>query len=205
MSREVWPGGPFPLGPTWDGQGTNFSLFSEHATRVELCLFDADDREERIQVTDRTAFNWHCYVPGVGPGTRYGYRVYGPVRARGGPPLQPGQAAHRSVRQGDRGGRRLGRGQRAALRARSRGPGGRRPRARRRGLRARDPQVAGHRRGLRLGGRHPPAHAVEPDGHLRGARQGLHASSTPRCARTCAAPTAAWPPSRRCATSRTSA
>ena len=96
------------------------------------------------------------------------------LRARGGPPLQPGQAAHRSVRQGDRGGRRLGRGQRAALRARSRGSGGRRPRARRRGLRARDPQVAGHRRGLRLGGRHPPAHAVEPDGHLRGARQGLH-------------------------------
>ena len=47
MSRDVWPGRPFPLGPTWDGQGTNFSLFSEHATRVELCLFDGDDREER--------------------------------------------------------------------------------------------------------------------------------------------------------------
>jgi glycogen operon protein len=78
VSREAWPGGPFPLGPTWDGQGTNFSLFSENATKVELCLFDRDGSEERIAVVDRTAFNWHCYVPGVGPGQRYGYRVHGP-------------------------------------------------------------------------------------------------------------------------------
>jgi isoamylase len=89
VSRDVWPGGPFPLGPTWDGQGTNFSLFSEHAARVELCLFDADDREERIQVTDRTAFNWHCYVPGVGPGTRYGYRVHGPYEPEEGHRFNP--------------------------------------------------------------------------------------------------------------------
>ena len=77
MSRDAWPGGPFPLGPTWDGQGTNFSLFSEHASHVELCLFDGDGVEERITVTERTAHNWHCYVPGVGPGQRYGYRVDG--------------------------------------------------------------------------------------------------------------------------------
>ena len=76
MSREIWPGRPFPLGPTWDGQGTNFSLFSEHAARVELCLFDGDD-EERIAVTNHTAHNWHMYLPGVGPGQRYGYRVHG--------------------------------------------------------------------------------------------------------------------------------
>ena len=76
MSRNVWPGEPFPLGPLWDGEGTNFSLFSENATRVELCLFDGDN-EERIEVQERTAFNWHCYLPGVGPGTRYGYRVHG--------------------------------------------------------------------------------------------------------------------------------
>jgi len=75
---EVWPGTPFPLGPVWDGDGTNFSLFSEHAERVDLCLFDDNDGEQRIEVTDRTAFNWHCYLPGVGPGTRYAYRVHGP-------------------------------------------------------------------------------------------------------------------------------
>jgi len=74
---EAWPGHPFPLGPEWDGSGTNFSLFSENAERVELCLFDEEDRETRIEVTQREAFNWHCYVPGVGPGQRYGYRVYG--------------------------------------------------------------------------------------------------------------------------------
>jgi glycogen operon protein len=75
---DAWPGRPFPLGPVWDGEGTNFSLFSEHAERVELCLFDADDTETRLEMTERTAFNWHCYLPGVGPGQRYGYRVHGP-------------------------------------------------------------------------------------------------------------------------------
>ncbi|MGH2920398.1 MAG: glycogen debranching protein GlgX [Solirubrobacteraceae bacterium] len=75
---EVWPGRPFPLGPYYNGRGTNFSLFSEHAERVELCLFDAEDVETPIEVPERTAFNWHCYLPGVGPGQRYGYRVYGP-------------------------------------------------------------------------------------------------------------------------------
>ena len=79
MSRRVWPGEPFPLGSAWDGDGTNFSLFSETAERVELCLFDGDD-EERIELHERTAFNWHCYLPGVGPGTRYGYRVHGGYR-----------------------------------------------------------------------------------------------------------------------------
>jgi isoamylase len=74
---DVWPGHPFPLGPTWDGHGTNFSLFSENAARVELCLFDGDDRETRVELIDREAFNWHCYIPGIGPGQRYGYRVYG--------------------------------------------------------------------------------------------------------------------------------
>ena len=78
MSRAVWPGEPFPLGPQWDGEGTNFALFSENAERVELCLFDTDGgNEERITLQERTAFNWHCYLPGVGPGQRYGYRVHG--------------------------------------------------------------------------------------------------------------------------------
>jgi isoamylase len=76
--RDVWPGRPFPLGATWDGGGTNFSIFSEHAESVDLCLFDEEGEEHRIQMTKRTALNWHCYIPGVGPGQRYGYRVHGP-------------------------------------------------------------------------------------------------------------------------------
>ena len=74
---RVWPGTPYPLGATWDGWGTNFALFSEVADRVELCLFDAGG-ETRIEVTEVDALVWHVYVPGVGPGTRYGYRVHGP-------------------------------------------------------------------------------------------------------------------------------
>ncbi len=75
---EVWPGAPFPLGATWNGTGTNFSLFSEHAERVELCLFDDDDNETRVEMSQRRALNWHCYLPEIKPGQRYGYRVYGP-------------------------------------------------------------------------------------------------------------------------------
>jgi len=74
----AWRGQPFPLGATWDGTGTNFSIFSEHAEKVELCLFDEEDNETRIEVEHHTAHNWHCYLPGVGPPQRYGYRVHGP-------------------------------------------------------------------------------------------------------------------------------
>ncbi|HEY7207667.1 MAG TPA: alpha-amylase family glycosyl hydrolase, partial [Gaiellaceae bacterium] len=87
--RETWPGQPFPLGPVWDGEGTNFSLFSENAERVELCLFDGDGAEERIPVTERTAFQWHCYLPGVGPGQHYGYRVHGPYAPEQGQRFNP--------------------------------------------------------------------------------------------------------------------
>ena len=86
---DVWPGRPFPLGATWDGQGTNFSLFSEHAERVELCLFDADDNESASRSTERTAHNWHCYLPGVGPGQRYGYRVHGAYDPQSGHRFNP--------------------------------------------------------------------------------------------------------------------
>jgi isoamylase len=74
---DVWLGRPFPLGATWDGHGTNFSIFSEHAESVELCLFDDDGAERRIPMPVRRAHNWHCYLPGVGAGQRYGYRVHG--------------------------------------------------------------------------------------------------------------------------------
>ncbi len=86
---EVWPGEPFPLGATWDGSGTNFALFSEHAERVELCLFADDDHETRIDLRDVTAHVWHGYLPGVGPGQRYGYRVHGPYDPGGGYRFNP--------------------------------------------------------------------------------------------------------------------
>jgi len=78
---RIWPGQPYPLGATWDGAGTNFSLFSEVATRVELCLFDGDGpgaREVRVDLPESTALCWHGYLPKVGPGQRYGFRVHGP-------------------------------------------------------------------------------------------------------------------------------
>src|SRR2546425_12105480 len=88
-ARAVWAGKPFPRGPEWDGTGTNFSLFTEDAERVELCLFDEDGREERIELHERTAFNWHCSPPGVGPGQRYGYRVHGPYEPAHGRRFNP--------------------------------------------------------------------------------------------------------------------
>jgi isoamylase len=86
---KTWPGRPFPLGATWDGSGTNFSLFSEHAEAVELCLFDDADNETRIEITGRRALNWHCYLPDVGPGQRYGYRVHGTYAPENGHRFNP--------------------------------------------------------------------------------------------------------------------
>jgi glycogen operon protein len=74
---EIWPGRPFPLGASWDGGGTNFSIFSEHAERVELCLFDEQGTETRVDMPGRRALNHHCYLPDIGPGQRYGFRVHG--------------------------------------------------------------------------------------------------------------------------------
>ncbi|MFN8122968.1 MAG: glycogen debranching protein GlgX [Thermoleophilia bacterium] len=75
---EQWPGTPAPLGASFDGAGTNFAVFSEVAEAVELCLFDEDGAEERIELTEHEAFVWHCHLPRIGPGQRYGYRVHGP-------------------------------------------------------------------------------------------------------------------------------
>jgi isoamylase len=76
----VWPGRPYPLGSTWDGEGVNFALYSEHAEKVELCLFDSSGRREnlRIPLPEQTDMVWHGYLPGGRPGQLYGYRVYGP-------------------------------------------------------------------------------------------------------------------------------
>jgi isoamylase len=86
---RVWPGNPFPLGAMWNGQGTNFSLFSEHAERVELCFFDGDDRETRVELTERTAHHWHGFLPDIGPGQRYAYRIHGPYDAERGARFNP--------------------------------------------------------------------------------------------------------------------
>lgn len=78
MYLSLWPGKPYPLGATWDGKGTNFALFSEHATSVELCLFDNQGCETRLPLTEVSNFIWHGYVPSIGPGQHYGFRVHGP-------------------------------------------------------------------------------------------------------------------------------
>ena len=75
---QIWPGQPYPLGATFDGVGTNFSLFSEGATRVELCLFDDAGVETHVDLPESTALCWHGYLPNVKPGQRYGFRVHGP-------------------------------------------------------------------------------------------------------------------------------
>jgi len=89
---EVWPGHPYPLGATWDGSGVNFALFSEHATGVDLCLFDGSrgDREiRRVRLSEYTDYVWHVYLPGVAPGQRYGYRVHGPYEPANGHRFNP--------------------------------------------------------------------------------------------------------------------
>lgn len=75
---RIWPGRPYPLGATYDGSGTNFALFSGVAERVELCLFEADGTETRVDLPEVDAFVWHGYIPALQPGRRYGYRVHGP-------------------------------------------------------------------------------------------------------------------------------
>jgi glycogen operon protein len=89
---RIWPGRPHPLGASWDGEGTNFALFSEHATGVELCLFDRPDVVEaaaRVPLRERTNLVWHVYLPDVKPGQLYGYRVDGPHQPEQGHRFNP--------------------------------------------------------------------------------------------------------------------
>ncbi|MCM8794294.1 MAG: glycogen debranching protein GlgX [Candidatus Omnitrophica bacterium] len=88
---RVWPGRPYPLGATWDGTGVNFALFSENATKVELCLFDSEHGKEihRIPLEERTDMVWHGYLPDVQPGQLYGYRVHGPYEPKKGHRFNP--------------------------------------------------------------------------------------------------------------------
>jgi glycogen operon protein len=81
VALRVWRGEPYPLGATWDGSGVNFAIFSENAEAVDLCLFDdGGANEQRIRLVEQTDLVWHCYLPDVRPGQRYGYRVHGPYR-----------------------------------------------------------------------------------------------------------------------------
>ncbi|MEE2814534.1 MAG: glycogen debranching enzyme, partial [Actinomycetota bacterium] len=89
MTVDVWPGSAHPLGATFDGQGTNFALFSERAERVELCLFDDDGEETRVDLVEVDAHVWHGYLPSVQPGQLYGYRVHGPYDPANGKRFNP--------------------------------------------------------------------------------------------------------------------
>ncbi|MBX6314194.1 MAG: glycogen debranching protein GlgX [Isosphaeraceae bacterium] len=89
---RVWPGHPYPLGATWDGAGVNFTLFSENATKVELCLFDTLDAKKelyRIVLPEQTDMVWHGYLPDAHPGQLYGYRVHGPYQPEAGHRFNP--------------------------------------------------------------------------------------------------------------------
>ncbi|QCP85896.1 glycogen debranching enzyme GlgX [Cereibacter sphaeroides] len=91
MSFALREGRPFPLGATWDGSGTNFAIFSAHARKVELCLFDARGRREiaRVALPEYTHEVWHGYLPEVRPGQLYGYRVHGPYEPQAGLRFNP--------------------------------------------------------------------------------------------------------------------
>lgn len=92
MQLRVWPGSPYPLGATYDGAGTNFAIFSEHGTKVELCLFDSvrsKQEDRRIQLPEQTDMVWHGYLPDVQPGQLYGYRIHGPYEPQAGHRFNP--------------------------------------------------------------------------------------------------------------------
>ena len=185
---KVWPGQPYPLGATYDGAGTNFSLFSEVAEQVELCLFDDDGAETSFPLREVTAFCWHGYLPGVGPGQRYGFRVHGPYEPAAGHRCNPAKLLLDPYAKAVEGevdwnpavfGYQLGEGR----------PDRRRPRQR--PLRA---QVGGHQPVLRLGQRPTaPCTPWHETVIYETPRQGLHQPPPGHRRRSCGAPTPAWP------------
>ena len=166
---ETWPGSAYPLGATFDGSGTNFAIFSEHAERVELCLFDGSGAGGRdARRADRGRRLRLALLPADRP-ARPALRLprARPVRARARPAVQPEQAAARPLRQGHG---RLDRLGPVAVRLRLR-----RPRlAQRRRLGRPHAARRRHQPVLRLGGRPPPQHPLQREPDLRGSRQGAH-------------------------------
>ena len=109
---RVWPGKPYPLGATWTGVGVNFALFSAHATKVELCLFDSPDatvHSECIELPEHTDMVWHAFLPDIRPNQLYGYRVHGPYEPAAGHRFNPSKivmdpyakSVARTIRWGD--------------------------------------------------------------------------------------------------------
>ena len=200
---RVWPGSPHPLGATWDGTGVNFAVFSEHATRVDLCLFDSVDATMEslcIPLPERTNHIWHGYLPDALPGQLYGYRVHGPWDPANGHRFNPAKMLL------DPYAKVIGRQMRWHPSLFAYQPGtdgdGAAETDRQRAVRAARRR---HRSGVQLGRRSAAAHAVARDGHLRDARQGIHGAAPAhpvRAARHLPGPRLA---DRRSSTSRNSA
>ena len=186
----VWPGRPYPLGATWDGEGVNFALFSEHADKVELCLFDCDRARREIAAHRRCAEHtdqvWHGYLPEARPGQLYGYRVHGPYEPEHGHRFNPQQAAARSLR-AERSSAQLRWSD--ALFGYTIGAHARRPVASTAATAPpRMPKCRVDRPAPSPGATTARrARAVARHGHLRAAREGLHDAASRRAGASCAA------------------
>ena len=183
---------PYPRGATWDGKGVNFAVFSAHATKVELCLFDPPGKKRTIELPEYRDETWHGYVPDLAPGQVYGYRVHGPYAPEEGHRFNPNKLvldpyarAHIGELKWDP----------AVFGYTGRRSGGRSffRRARQRALHA---EVRGGRSEFRLDKeRHGASGAVGPDHHLRDACERLHQAATPTFPSSSAAPIAGSRPS----------
>ena len=194
MAITILPGQPYPLGATYDGMGTNFSVFSEVAERVELCLFDDDGTETRVDLPEVDAYCWHGYLPNMGPGQRYGFRVHGPYDPDQGLRCNPAKllldpyakAVEGEVEWGEPlFAYRFGDPERSTQRRRQRPP---------------HAQGGRHQPVLRLGQRPPPPHARGTRRSSTRSTSRASPSATPTSPRSCGAPTPGWPTRRRSST-----
>src|SRR5215472_10815398 len=169
-------GRPFPLGATWDGLGVNFAVFSAHATKVEVCLFDLDGRTEleRIELPEYTDEVWHGYLPAARPGISYGYRAYGPYEPEAGHRFNPHKLLIDPYAKQLVGSLKWGPG---VVRLHPR-PSRQGPQLRRARQRRLCSEMPGDRPRLHLGKRAPSRRPVGTDDRLRDARPGLHRASS---------------------------
>ena len=187
----VWPGRPYPLGATWDGEGVNFALFSRarrEGRAVPLRRRAAATSCQRIALRERTDHVWHCYLPEARPGHALRLSRARPLPARGGPPLQPAQAAARPLRQRPRRPAAL---ERRALRLHASGSKREDLSFDRRDSAAGMPKCRVLDPAFTWGDDRRPARAVARHRDLRAARARLHDAPPRRAARSCAAPTPA--------------